>query len=58
MHYSRSLVALAVFALLAGCGAEDSELDYAGEHEGEDIGTAEQEIINAYGTIFISRAPR
>jgi hypothetical protein len=45
-------IALTATLALAGCNAEDSELDYAGERERENIGTAEQEIINAYGTIF------
>ncbi|UQA57302.1 SH3 domain-containing protein [Polyangium aurulentum] len=45
MHPSRSLVALAALALIAGCGGEESELDYAGEHESENIGTAEQAAV-------------
>jgi uncharacterized protein YraI/plastocyanin len=52
VHRSRLLVAIATLALLAGCAAEDSELDSTGEHQGEDVAEVEQAVINAYGTIF------
>lgn len=46
MHLSRSLVALAAFALLAGCGVEESEFDMEGE-ELENTAEAEQALYSA-----------
>jgi CHAP domain len=48
MHLSRSLVALAAFAFLAGCGAEESEFDTEGEEElVENTAEAEQALFSA-----------
>jgi hypothetical protein len=52
MHHPRRLAALVAFALLAGCSAEESELDYTGKNQSEDTAESEQAVINAYGTIF------
>ncbi|UQA57301.1 CHAP domain-containing protein [Polyangium aurulentum] len=47
MHHSRSLVALAAFAILAGCGVEESELDVQGEQLVENTAEAEQALTTA-----------
>jgi plastocyanin len=52
MHHSRLLTALVALGLLAGCGAEESELDSTGENQGENVAEVDQAVINAYGTIF------
>jgi hypothetical protein len=52
IHHSRCLVAIAAVACLAGCAAEESELDYTGENQGENVAEVEQAVVNAYGTIF------
>lgn len=52
MHHSRHITALVASALLTGCSAQESELDYTGENQSEDVAEAEQAVINAYGTIF------
>jgi hypothetical protein len=65
LHTHLCIALTATLALaLAGCSAEssdfddagehgeDSELDFTGEHESEDVATGEQAVINANGTIF------
>jgi hypothetical protein len=47
MHLSRSLVAVAAVALLAGCGAEESEFDMEGEDLVENTAEAEQAVFSA-----------
>ena len=47
MHLSRSLVAVAAFALLAGCGVEESEFDSQGEELEENTAEAEQALYSA-----------
>ena len=47
MHPSRSLVAIAAIALLAGCGGEESELDTMGEQLVEDPAAAQQALTTA-----------
>jgi hypothetical protein len=47
MHISRSLVAIATVALLAGCGVEESELDFEGEQLDESTAEAEQALFSA-----------
>ena len=45
-------IALTATLALAGCSAEDSELDHNGENASESVDTTEDALVNAYGTIF------